>query len=500
DQNAAAVGQIARRLDGIPLALELAAVRSRGMTIEQIAARLDDRFRLLTGGSRTALPRQQTLRAAIDWSHDLLSQEERSLFRQLPVFAGSWTLEAAEGVTPAGELGSAQVADLLLGLVEKSMVILDVSSGRYHMLETIREYALERLREAGEEAELRGRHLNYYLALAEELDFGDGERWDTLQSLEREQDNLVAALRWCQHAEGGGEQALRMLQAMGVYYWNVTQQNALGFQLAQQSLALAGAEARSPARCRALIALGMAGYFVGHEAEARQALEQALSLARENDDSRGIVMAQHWLGGVFNALGDEAAGLRLLDDALRLAKELHFDFEVSGIQNDTAVALQAAGKLDAAQALYEESVANIPSPRTNPFTFLFTLNLAMVTLERGNARRAREILDGSLDLIGQGDPSILRRGFYSGLLVSSGLLAATGRWAHAARIYGAFEAERERLGEPLDDMERQFIGPYMERARNELGEQAYQKAFDEGQRLSVADAFDQVRALLRSGE
>ncbi|HSR21735.1 MAG TPA: tetratricopeptide repeat protein, partial [Anaerolineales bacterium] len=498
DQNAAAVGQIARRLDGIPLALELAAVRSRGMTIEQIAARLDDRFRLLTGGSRTALPRQQTLRAAIDWSHNLLSQEERSLFRQLPVFAGSWTLEAAEGVTPAGELGAAQVADTLLGLVEKSMVILDVSSGRYRMLETIREYALERLRDSGEEAELRGRHLNYYLTLAEGLNFAENENRDALARLEREQDNLVAAIRWCQHAEGGGEQALRMLQAMGLY-WNLVQQNRLGFQLAQQSLALPGAEARSPARCRALIALGMTGYFQARYAEAQHALEQALSLARENDDSRGIVMAQHWRANVLNAMGEHVAARSLLEDALGRAKELHFDIELARLQNNTAELLRGAGDLEAAQALYEQSLASTPSPSTNPFTVYRTLNLAMVTILQGDLGHGRDLVIKGLDLVEQGGHRFASGTLFT-LLSFAGLLSALERWADAARIYGAFEAERRRGGDPLENADAQFAALFMDRARKELGEQAYQRAFDDGYNLSGDEALSEVRALLRSGE
>ena len=151
EQNAASVAEICRRLDGMPLALELAAARVRSLPVEKIAERLGDRFRLLTGGDRTALPRQQTLRALIDWSFDLLPEPERALLRRLGVFAGGWTLEAAEAVASGNEIEKASVLDLLSRLVEKSLVELDADGERYRLLETVRQYAQEKLDEAGEE-------------------------------------------------------------------------------------------------------------------------------------------------------------------------------------------------------------------------------------------------------------------------------------------------------------------------------------------------------------
>lgn len=163
------IAHICHRLDGIPLAIELAAARVKVLTVEQIAMRLDDRFRLLTGGSRTALPRQQTLRALIDWSYNLLTEAERTLLRRLSVFAGGWTLEGAESVCAGGEIESYDVLDLLTGLVDKSLVLAQDTSGgiRYHRLETIRQYAREKFQETDEVAAVRDRHLVYYLELAE---------------------------------------------------------------------------------------------------------------------------------------------------------------------------------------------------------------------------------------------------------------------------------------------------------------------------------------------
>ncbi len=219
DANAPAIGQIVRRLDGIPLAIELAAARVRMLSPEQIAARLDDRFRLLTGGSRTALPRQQTLRALIDWSYTLLSPEEAALFRRLGVFVGGWTLEAAGAVA----VGRSQVAgveidikqddvlDLLAGLVNKSLVAVDDPTGevRYHFLETIRQYARDKLFESGEGESIRDRHYAWYASRLESLrlvGINGIERWTAELSseeddviwglLDHESDNIRAALDW----------------------------------------------------------------------------------------------------------------------------------------------------------------------------------------------------------------------------------------------------------------------------------------------------------------
>jgi non-specific serine/threonine protein kinase len=197
-ENAPALVEICRRLDGIPLAIELAAARVRVFSAAQIAARLDDRFRLLTAGPRTALPRQQTLRATVDWSYDLLAEPERALLRRLSVFAGGWTFEAAEAVAAGDGIQTHAVLDLMAQLVDKSLVIAEEQRGavRYRLLETIRAYARDRLLEAGEAERTRDRHLAYFLGLAEEAEprLRGAEERVTLDRLEAEHANLQAAL------------------------------------------------------------------------------------------------------------------------------------------------------------------------------------------------------------------------------------------------------------------------------------------------------------------
>jgi len=220
--NAPGVAQVCHRLDGIPLAIELAAARVKVLTVEQIAARLDDRFRLLTGGSRTAVLRQQTLRAMMDWSFDLLSEAERVLFRRLSVFAGGWSLEAAEAVCSGNGVDASDILDLLTQLVDKSLVITETRGGeaRYRLLETVRQYSQDRLVEAKEAADIRRLHRDWYLDLAEEdkprrLGL---EKAPWLERLETEHDNLRAALEWSL-GSGDPQAGLRLAVAAFRLWW-----------------------------------------------------------------------------------------------------------------------------------------------------------------------------------------------------------------------------------------------------------------------------------------
>jgi predicted ATPase len=219
DQNASAVAEICHRLDGIPLAIELAAALVRGLTVEQIVERLSDRFRLLTAGTRMALPRHQTLRAAIDWSYELLSRAERALFRRLSVFAGGWDLKGAEAVgagklPEGGEVRTEEVWELMMRLIDKSLVVMEEGMGRYQMLETLREYGRERLQEAGEAEETREKHLEFFLGLAEraEEELQGAQQREWLERLEKEQDNFRVALSYGLEREP--EKALKLAAAL----------------------------------------------------------------------------------------------------------------------------------------------------------------------------------------------------------------------------------------------------------------------------------------------
>ena len=220
-QNAVAVASICRRLDGIPLAIELAVARLRSMTVEEVHRRLDHRFRLLTGGSRTALPRQQTLRSLIDWSYDLLNTVEQALFCRFAVFAGGWTLEAAVAVCGGDGIDEWDVLELLTSLADKNLVVAEERNGatRYRLLETLREYGHDRLRESGVEERWRDRHLAYVVTMAEEavahLRGADQQAW--LDRLETEHDNVRAALSYAR-TPGAEANGLRLVAALW-FFW-----------------------------------------------------------------------------------------------------------------------------------------------------------------------------------------------------------------------------------------------------------------------------------------
>jgi predicted ATPase/class 3 adenylate cyclase/DNA-binding CsgD family transcriptional regulator len=289
--NAEAVTQICRRLDGLPLAIELAAARVRMMPPARIAAALDDRFRLLTGGGRTVLPRQRTLETSVAWSHDLLDEAERALLRRLSVFAGGFTLEAAESVCADGIVDAYAVLEVLSRLVDKSLVQADVAQGegRYSLLETIRFYARAHLVEARESDATRERHRDYFLALAEraepELMLRDGPVW--LDRLERERDNLFSAAEWCD-ATGAYEPLLRLLTALTLFFELRSHLPVGGRWFA---VALARDEGPSALRARALWGAAHVALYGGDfEALGRYA-PQALAMAEEVGDEPALCRA-----------------------------------------------------------------------------------------------------------------------------------------------------------------------------------------------------------------
>ena len=353
--NRSAVGQICAQLDGIPLAIELAAARLKILTVDQIAARLGDRFHLLTGGGRTALPRHQTLRAALDWSYDLLTAEEQALLRRLSVFAGGFVLEAVEAMA-AGPSG----LDLLTSLVDKSLVIAEeqVGANRYHLLATIGQYAAEKLDRADEGTNARDRHLAWYLNLAEMADGmlrGPHEAaW--LARLEQEHDNLRAALRWSLtpgHADA--EVALRLAGAL-TRFWDLRSHLREGRQWLERALA---ADECAPARLRAAALNGVAAlaYAQGDYAAARALSERELLLGQDLEDRELIAEAQYRLGLVALRCGEHAAARASLEASLVLYTALGSTPGIAGVEGSLGFLALRQGKYAEARCHLEASVA-----------------------------------------------------------------------------------------------------------------------------------------------
>lgn len=337
EENAASVAKVCRRLDGIPLALELAAARVKVLSVEQIAERLDDRFRLLTGGSRTALPRQQTLQALIDWSYDLLDEPEKVLFRRLAVFVGGWTLEAAESVCAGDGIESFEVLDLLTQLVDKSLVQVDDSGEtvRYFRLETIRQYARQKLLESDETQTIRQRHLDYFIQLSGWAD----ENWisprqqGTERRIRAEFDNYRAALAWT--LENQPEDALQLISwvvFMGL--WIFQGYMTEGHNWCQTAIthieALPSVEGddllyRKKMLARAWDFVSIATMNLGEHRVSKEASEKCVALAREMGDKKmlAIGLASFGIGAVYS--GEPKLALEATEEAYALSQELNFD-------------------------------------------------------------------------------------------------------------------------------------------------------------------------------
>jgi len=497
DRNAGAVAEICRHLDGIPLAIELAAARVRALSVETIAARLGDRFGLLTGGSRAALPRQQTLRALIDWSHDLLTEPERVLFRRLAVFAGSWTLEAAEAIGAGDGLQPGDVLDRLTALVDKSLVTLDPETGRYGLLGTIRDYAHERLETSGEIEPVRSRHLAFYLGLVErakpELAGSNHAAW--LARLDPERENLLAAHAWCDHAEGGADFGMRLGNAVKAY-WFSRGLLGLGRRVTEEALARTGARQRNLGRCAMLAAAGQFAYLMGRYVEAEGHLRESVAIAREIGDRRRLAAALPTLGLAYLGQGNPAKAREHLEEALAVSREL-------GDKAHTAVGLNALaefhrlqGNPDMARPLHEQVLALARELKDADGVATCLLNLAMGAIGTGSAESAREMLVEALAIAEEINSELAQHG---ALEISAGLAVLVGELEGAARFYGAAQAHLEQVGIRREPADEAFLAPLIARARAALGTVAFSAAEAAGRALSHEEAMAQAHAWLEQG-
>jgi predicted ATPase/class 3 adenylate cyclase/DNA-binding CsgD family transcriptional regulator len=353
--NAAAVTEICRRLDGLPLAIELAAARVRALSLAEILDGLHDRFRLLTGGSRTAVRRQQTLRASVDWSHALLTETERILFRRLAVFLGGFDLDAAQAVCGFDGVQGYQVLDELTLLVDKSLVVADDRGGRtrYRLLETVRQYALEKLGESGEADAVRTRHRDYYTALAALVDApADRDYEQHIEQAEIEIDNLRAAFGWSRE-NCEVELALGLassLQPLWLARGRI-REGLVWFAAALADLGPQDFEVAAAVRARALADTAGLGLWMG-AADSLDHAQQALAIAREVDDP--ALLARALTACVFIAATNADVAGPYFAEAIGLARELNDRWRLSQILAWQANGALVAGDPIAARAAAEE--------------------------------------------------------------------------------------------------------------------------------------------------
>jgi non-specific serine/threonine protein kinase len=494
--NADAVARICRRLDGIPLAIELASARIGALSVEAIESRLQDRFRLLTGGARTAVPRQRTLEATVDWSYQLLSNVEREVLNRLSVFPASWTLEAAESVCGGDGTEPDDIADVVFKLVNKSLVGLEsqpVKERRYRLLDTVRQYARERLIETGASERVSDRHFDFIFGeFHGALAVLQGHRQvECLRQLWVERDNVRRALEWALVSPGCAGKGLELVAAL-FWYWTKRGEFAEGRYWLERMLSLNVAADRS-SRARALIGLARILFFQGHIAEVSDTATQALALGRQDGDRWVISWALYW---------QASAALERRDR-----------------QEAASLAVQAR---DA--SFGEESVAG-------PLLILSTL--AMMEGDHARAkqlsdeandvmRRGGEIWALGIGLLGGAAISVIRkdlaaasaqafealslneeledpRGIAWSLEVVAGVLLERGHPDAAARLWGATDEILQRIGIGLPPFLKWIRDRFGEEVKASLGRDSFDAAVSEGRGMSSERAIAFARQQLQDG-
>jgi len=492
DQNAGTLASICRRLDGIPLAIELAAARVRSLSIDEINRKLDHRFQLLTLGSRTALPRQQTLRALLDWSYDLLNATEQALFCRLAVFAGGWTLDMAEEVCVGPPVETMEILDLLTLLTDKSLVVAEEHDGetRFRMLETVRQYARERLLESGEEAQWQGRHQTHFLAMAEDaephLTAMDQRTW--LDRLETEHDNLRAVLA---RASSGGD-AMTGLRLVGAIwrFWYVRGYLGEGRTwLSRMLLAtLPDEPATSAARAKALDGAGMLARRQGDYAVARALHEEALVIQRGLGDRRGLASSLSNLGIVAREQNDNATAKALYEESLALRRELGDQWGIGAALNNLGLVALHDGDYPAARALYDECLKIFRDLGNRQAMASPLSNLGLVAYHQGDYVGACALYQESLVIFWDLRD---RWGIALSLEGLAYIALARGGPVQAARLWGAAKRLREEIGCPLPPSERSRYDAQVAATRAAIDDDAaFDLAWNEGGGMTLEQAIE----------
>jgi predicted ATPase/class 3 adenylate cyclase len=538
EENSAAILTICQRLDGIPLAIELAAVRVRMLSPEQIAKRLQDHFRLLAGGSRTALPRQQTLQALIDWSWDLLDKDERKLLRRLAVFSGGWKLEAAEAIVNDAEGEQLDVLEGLFNLVNKSVVIaeqLPDGETRYHLLETIRQYARERLIEVGEIAQMRGRHAEFFAGFVADLrdDMMEEGGLDWLAMLDADYNNIRTALEW--NLEHQPFLAVKMVRGMQPFYivrsligegisWSeeafqaalsvlpgqedrtLNERRALlapvrayqalmmvsqggsqkWMRIAEEAVELAR---QSQDRDALSICLGIAGFVFGFANESEQAVAYAregreISYQVNNLEGLGLSLRVLTMAAIFVNNDIEEENM-YIEEITRWYQAFARQWLVGNFLLGQGQIALRKGQFSEAIAYYEESIDVYGAQGNSFFANVARSDSGHVYRNMGDLDKAIEIYTETI-LIWQ---DLGHRGAVANQLECFGFIAVeVGQWERAAKLLGAAEALREAADTPMLIYEQKEYDQYLARLKEGAEEDQLEKAWGDGRQLGMAEA------------
>jgi predicted ATPase/tRNA A-37 threonylcarbamoyl transferase component Bud32 len=532
EKNASHLAELCRRLEGIPLAVELAAARVRMLSVEQILTMTRDRFRLLTGGGRTAPLRHQTLRATMDWSHSLLADDEAILFRRLSVFVGGWTLDDAEAVVAselhpsAFVLHPSSILEILTRLVDRSLVAIDEGEAtRFRMLETVRQYALEKVREAGEENAARDAHRAWCVVLAEtesrNLRSDAESAW--LDRLEAEHDNMRAALKWSS-GDGRDDEAVARISAGLGWFWSTRGHWAESRKWFDVALA---SEASLPQHVRAKLLYWAAilDMNTGDVDRAKRQLDACLPLWRQIGDGQRTATTLYKLGELLASRGEYDAAIGLVEESLAISEALddrrgvaytvsvlgmiamdRGDFDeavrryetclgicrsiddmrgVAGTLHNLGEIAGRRGDLATAEALLGESLAAAREFGYKPVAAASMQVLGNVANDRGNFARALEYFDEAMMVNRALGNQVGIAYVLEGIACSA---AALGRPRRALRLYGSADRLREKIAAPLSPSEKAALERYLGRARTAIGDEEAQREIDEGRTMTGDEA------------
>ena len=514
-ENAGSVTDICTRLDGLPLAIELAAARVKILSPQAILPRLENRLKLLTGGARDLPARQQTMRGAVEWSYDLLDEDEKILFRRLAVFAGGFRLEAAEAVAEGrgeeekrrrGEedkenvaklpesistspllLFSLSVLDGVTSLIDNSLIVQKEQPDgetRFRMLEVVREYALDSLNVNDESEAMCRRHAAYFLALGEEaephLRGSESVKW--LDRLEEEHDNLRAALRWS--LENDTKTAARLAAAIRLF-WFLHSHLTEGHGWLKAALECGTDAATADVRFKLLNVLGTLARFQGDYETARSAYEEGLAVGRAANDLHQISEASGGLGLVIYQQGDSATARKFIAEGLEISRQLDDKFGIVATLNSLGDIARTDGDDAAARPLFEEALAISRKLGRKQFVSTILTNLGAVTHSEGDFAAARSHFAEALEMAQELGNRIAISYSLDGF---AALAAESGESELAAKLAGAAEQLRETVGFEIEPADRRFRESYLSRLRAALTESVFAAAYQQGRKLKTEEA------------
>lgn len=437
NDNAMSLARICYQLDGIPLAIELAVARIKILSVQKICEKLNDRFNLLTQGKRTSLQRQQTLRALIDWSYDLLSEKEKLLFNRLSVFTGGWNLEAAEAICSDVKLFNNEILELTDHLNEKSLLIFDSEKERYRILETLRMYGKEKLKENPDECRIMlSKHLKYFTDFAEygELKLKGSEEKLWLEKFEEDHGNIQSAIEWSVK-EGESEAGVRIAGAMQLF-WGIRGHLTVGKHLLETTLVNSSMVSKSVLG-KAKSRLGSQLIYLGEFDKAKNYLEEGLSLLREAEDKNIIKDTLNSLGNVYSYLGDYNTARDLFEENLSLGRSTGDKHIVAISLNNLGNKDYVEGNYESARELYEESLSIRREMGNKQGVAIALYNLGNIAFDMGDFAKCKKLFEESL---------IVSRDIGDKRMIASALNCLGG----VATFQGEFDTAKNLIDESLE--------------------------------------------------